>query len=40
VDSATLAAHIRRQTIEQAKRANVGHIGSSLSIADLLAVLF
>jgi transketolase len=40
VDSATLAGHIRRQTIEHAKRANVGHIGSALSVADLLAVLF
>lgn len=31
---------IRRIVLEQSKRANVGHIGSSLSIADLLAVLF
>ena len=38
--SSALAEHIRRQTIEQAKRANVGHIGSALSIADVLAVLF
>ena len=40
MDSATLAGHIRRQTIEQAKRANVGHIGSALSVADVLAVLY
>lgn len=38
--SSVLADHIRRTTIEQAKRANVGHIGSALSIADILAVLF
>jgi transketolase len=31
---------IRRIVIEQSKRAHVGHIGSSLSIADILAVLF
>jgi transketolase len=40
VTSSALAEHIRRQTIEQAKRANVGHIGSALSVADVLAVLF
>jgi transketolase len=40
VTSPALAEHIRRQTIEQAKRANVGHIGSALSIADVLAVLY
>jgi transketolase len=40
MSSPALADHIRRQTIEQAKRANVGHIGSALSIADLLAVLY
>jgi transketolase len=32
--------HIRRVVLEQSKRANVGHIGSSLSIADMVAVLF
>ncbi len=26
--------------IEQSRRANVGHIGSSLAIADLVAVLY
>ena len=38
--TATLAAGIRRSVIEQSKRAGVGHIGSSLSIADLMAALF
>jgi transketolase len=37
---ASLAAHIRRVTIETSKRANVGHIGSCLSVADVLAALF
>lgn len=36
----SIADSIRRTVIEQSKRANVGHIGSSLSIADILAVLF
>ena len=40
MSSTALAEHIRRQTIEQARRANVGHIGSALSIADILAVLY
>jgi transketolase len=31
---------IRRHILEQAKRAHVGHIGSALSVADILAVLF
>jgi transketolase len=35
-----LAYRIRRIVIEQSRRANVGHIGSSLSIADLVAALF
>lgn len=35
-----LAAEIRRIVIEESKRANVGHIGSSLSIADLVAAVF
>jgi transketolase len=38
--SATLAEGIRRTVIEQSKRANVGHIGSALSIADILAALY
>lgn len=41
VDTALrIAAAIRRTVIEQSKRANVGHIGSSLSIAELLAALY
>jgi transketolase len=36
----TIAASIRRTTIDQSKRAHVGHIGSALSIADILAALF
>jgi len=35
-----LSGQIRRTILEQSKRAGVGHIGSALSIADLLAVLF
>lgn len=31
---------IRRIILRQAKRAGVGHIGSALSVADILAVLF
>lgn len=38
--AAALADHIRRVTIEQSKRANVGHIGSALSVADVLGALF
>jgi transketolase len=40
LDSATLADGIRRIVIDQSKRANVGHIGSALSIADILAALY
>jgi transketolase len=36
----TLAEDIRRLIIEQSKRANVGHIGSALSIADITATLY
>jgi len=32
--------HVRRIVLEQAKRANVGHIGSALSIADLIVALY
>jgi transketolase len=35
-----LSRRIRRTVLEQSKRASVGHVGSSLSVADLLAVLF
>lgn len=31
---------IRRHVLEQSKRANVGHIGSALSVADILATLY
>jgi transketolase len=31
---------IRRIILEQSKRANVGHIGSALSIADIIATLY
>ncbi|HXJ32675.1 MAG TPA: transketolase [Candidatus Eisenbacteria bacterium] len=31
---------IRRIVIQQSKRANVGHIGSSLSVADIVAALY
>jgi transketolase len=39
-DARDLAYRIRRVVLEQSRRANVGHIGSSLSIADILATLF
>jgi transketolase len=32
--------NLRRIILAQSKRANVGHVGSSLSIADLIAVLY
>jgi len=35
-----IASDIRRSVIEHSKRADVGHIGSCLSIADLLAALY
>jgi transketolase len=35
-----LSRKIRRGILEQSRRANVGHIGSALSVADLLASLF
>jgi transketolase len=33
-------AEIRRLVLEESKRANVGHIGSALSIAEILAALY
>lgn len=39
-DAAQLADAIRRAIIEQSRRANVGHIGSALSVADLVAALY
>ena len=38
-DSA-LSQQIRQIILEQSKRAHVGHIGSALSIADIVAVLY
>jgi len=35
-----LASHIRRRVLELSYRANVGHIGSCLSIADILAAVY
>ena len=41
IASAHLAAMAIRLTIlEQAKRAGVGHIGSALSVADIIAALY
>ena len=31
---------LRRLILEQSKRANVGHIGSALSVADIIAALY
>lgn len=39
-DLGGLSTQIRRSVIEQSKRADVGHIGSCLSIADILAALY
>ncbi len=39
-DGSVTSYWIRRIIIDESKRANVGHIGSALSIADILAVLF
>ena len=39
-DARDLAYRVRRVILEQSRRANVGHIGSSLSIADIVAALF
>jgi transketolase len=35
-----MAREIRRLVLRESKRANVGHIGSSLSIADIIAALY
>jgi transketolase len=35
-----LSRQIRRNILAQSKRANVGHIGSALSVVDLLAALY
>jgi transketolase len=40
-NQATLySQQIRRAVLQQSKRANVGHIGSSLSVADILGTLY
>ncbi|HEY6929991.1 MAG TPA: transketolase [Thermoanaerobaculia bacterium] len=39
-ESRVAARRIREIILHQSKRANVGHIGSALSVADLLAVLY
>lgn len=36
----SLGREIREHVLEQSKRAHVGHIGSALSIADILAALY
>jgi len=33
-------SHIRKIILDQAKRANVGHIGSALSVADIITTLY
>ena len=40
IDAKLLSSDIRRIVLEQSKRAHVGHIGSCLSIADLVASIF
>jgi len=40
MSAASLSHEIRRTVIDESMRAGVGHIGSALSIADLLAVLY
>lgn len=40
ISGPVLAKDVRRIILEQSKRANVGHIGSALSIADIVAVLY
>ena len=36
----SIAKQIRRVILEQSKRAHVGHIGSALSVADIVAALY
>ena len=36
----SIGKQIRRVILEQSKRANVGHIGSALSVADIVAALY
>ena len=35
-----MAKQIRRVTLDQSKQANVGRIGSSLSVADVITALY
>jgi transketolase len=37
---AALAKHIRLTILSESRRANVGHIGSALSVADIIAALY
>lgn len=38
--SSNLSYNVRKIILEQSKRANVGHIGSALSVADIIAALY
>jgi len=40
IETNVSAADIRRLVLEESKRANVGHIGPALSIADIVAALY
>jgi len=40
MSAATLSHQIRRTIVDESARAGVGHIGSALSIADILAALY
>ena len=40
MEKLSLSNGIRRIILEQSKRANVGHIGSALSVADIIAALY
>src|SRR5262245_31951615 len=40
LSSSLLTTTVRQSILEQSKRANLGHIGSSLSIADLITTLY
>ena len=40
LDPREFAAKIRRLVLQQSKRANVGHIGSALSVADIVGALY
>jgi transketolase len=40
IDRVRLSRQIRRTVLDQSRRAGAGHIGSALSVAELLAVVF